>query len=104
MKKRNKSIVQPDMTSCFICGKTGTLHTHEVFFGTADRIKSIDHGLYIKLCPFHHTISNNSVHLNKAVDLKIKKYAQMKFEEKYSKEKFMEVFHKDYLWDEVEDQ
>lgn len=100
MKKRDKSILQKDMTKCFICGCTHNLQTHEVFFGTANRTKSIDWGLYVRLCSRHHNGSNNAVHYNHQMDLNLKQYAQRTFEKKYSREAFMNIFHKNYLVDE----
>lgn len=97
MKKRNKSIVQEDMTKCFVCGATQNLHTHEIFFGTANREKSIEWGCYLKLCGRHHNQSNAGVHFNKQLDINLKQHAQRKFEELYGHDKFMEVFHKNYL-------
>lgn len=80
-----------------MCGDTRNLHTHEVFFGKANRKKSIEYGLQVKLCPIHHNMSSKGVHMNHTLDTILKKFAQKKFEEKYSHEKFMEVFHKNYL-------
>lgn len=97
MKTRNKSIIQPKMDRCYFCGKKGVLHTHEVFFGTANRKKSIEYGLYVKLCPEHHNMGNKCVHNNKLMDLELKKAGQKVFEEMYSHEKFMSIFHKNYL-------
>lgn len=91
-----KSILQSSK-KCWVCGVTYGLHHHEVFFGTANRKKSIEYGLQVWLCPRHHNGSNDGVHFNPTLDLILKKFAQKKFEEKYSHEKFMEVFHKNYL-------
>lgn len=80
-----------------MCGDTQNLHTHEVFFGSANRKKSIQYGLQVKLCPKHHNMSSKGVHFDKVLDTHLKKFAQTKFEEKYGHEKFMEVFKKNYL-------
>lgn len=97
--KRDRSIVQADMSKCFICGTTHGLHTHEIFFGTANRKKSIKHGLYVRLCGPHHNLSNAGVHFNKALDLSIKKIGQKKFEERYDRLEFINTFGKSYLND-----
>ena len=94
--KRDKSIIH-DMSSCYVCGTTTNLHTHEVFYGTANRKKSIEWGCYVKLCGKHHNQSNEGVHFNKALDTRLKKEAQKKFEELHGHEKFMEIFRKNYL-------
>lgn len=94
-----KSILQTQK-ECLVCGTTRLLHEHHVFEGIADRKKSEKYGLKVYLCVRHHNGSNAGVHYCDKLDTRIKKFAQRKFEEKYSREKFMEVFHKNYLWDE----
>lgn len=91
-----KSILQTTK-KCWVCGKTTGLHCHEVFFGSANRKKSIEYGLQVYLCGPHHDLSSKGVHFDHTLDTLLKKFAQKKFEEKYSHEKFMEVFHKNYL-------
>ena len=102
VKKQNKSILQVDRKKCFICGRYMAygIHEHHVFGGTANRKKSDDWGLVIYLCPYHHNASNNSVHFNVTMRDQVQTYAQKKFEERYGHEKFMEVFHKNYLKEE----
>lgn len=90
------TILQSDLDRCFVCGQYGT-HVHEVFFGTANRKKSIRWGLVVGLCPAHHNASSKGVHMNHALDVFLKQYAQKKFEERYGHEKFMKEFHKNYL-------
>lgn len=91
-----KLVLQPKM-ECFFCCDTVGLHRHHVFGGTANRKKSEEHGLVIWLCPEHHNMSNKSVHLNKHMDLIVKRYAQKVFEEEYGHDEFMRIFHKNYL-------
>ena len=90
------SIIQPDLNECWFCHKREYLHKHEVFFGTANRKKSIKYGMVVALCPEHHNMSSQGVHHNRRRDLELKRYAQKVFEEKYGHEKFMEVFGKSY--------
>lgn len=59
--------------------------------------KSEQYGLKVYLCPRHHNISSEGAHENPVLALSLKKFAQRKFEEKWGHEKFMEVFHKNYL-------
>jgi len=91
-----KSILQT-IDACWVCGDTRNLHTHEVFYGTANRKKSIQYGLQVRLCGRHHNLSNEGVHFDDVLDTQLKMFAQKKFEEKYGHEKFMEVFKKNYL-------
>lgn len=95
--KRDKSIIQSDLTKCYVCGTTQNLHIHEVFYGTANRKKSIEYGCYVSLCAYHHNLSNNGVHFNKKLDLKLKQDTQKEFERLYSHEKFMDIFNKSWL-------
>lgn len=87
------------MDHCLICGNIHDLHIHEVFFGTSNRTNSIKEGLCVSLCPFHHNIGNNSVHLNREVDLKVKRWAEKKWMEhnKKTEEDFIKIFGKNYL-------
>lgn len=85
------------MSKCYICGTTHNLHTHEIFFGSADRKKSIKYGLYVRLCGYHHNQSNEGVHYNKKLNYFFKRLGQIKFEKKYGHDEFMKVFGKNYL-------
>jgi hypothetical protein len=95
--KRDKSIVQKDMSKCFFCGTPFNLHVHEIFFGTANRKKSIENGLYVSLCARHHNMSGESVHLNHDMDLRLKRIGQKAFEKNHTREDFMSIFHRNYL-------
>lgn len=97
MKKRNRSIIQKDMSCCFVCGSTRMLQTHEIYFGTANRQKSIDWGCYVKLCSRHHNGSDAGVHYNKQLNLNLKQLCQRKFEELHGREMFMQTFRRNYL-------
>lgn len=96
MKKR-KSMLVDDMEHCIVCGTTRNIHIHHVIQGTANRKKSDKYDLVVPLCAEHHNMSNNGVHFNKHLDTKLKKWAQRKFEEKYSHELWMATFHRNYL-------
>ena len=92
-----KKVTLQSEKRCIVCGDTLGLHRHEVFFGTADRRKSIKWGLQVYLCPRHHNASKEGVHFNKDLDDRLKRYAQTKFEEVNGHDVFMEIFHKNYL-------
>lgn len=96
MKKRY-SLLTDNMKKCYITGSTQDIHIHEVYYGSADRKKSIEYGCCVPLRADYHNMSNYGVHFNKALDLRLKREMQEAFEKKYSHEKFMEVFHKNYL-------
>lgn len=85
--------------TCLICGRRGETHIHEVFYGTANRKKSIEYGLCVRLCPNHHNASNDAVHFNKALDSKLKQDVQKIAMAHYgwTIEEFIEKFGKNYL-------
>lgn len=95
--ERNKSILQSDMSRCYVCGKEGHLHIHEVFYGTANRKKSIQYGCYVALCPEHHNRSSWGVHFNKTLDLRLKRECQKAFEGERGHDEFMRIFGRNYL-------
>ena len=93
-----KSILQENR-ECLICKTPYNLHVHHVFEGTGRRRISDDEGLTVYLCPFHHNASNHSVHLNKELDLKVKRWAQKKWQDHNNKteEDFIKRMGKNYL-------
>lgn len=86
------------MDHCLYCGSNHVLHIHEVFNG-ANRNLSIKYGLCVSLCPAHHNMSNDSVHLNRAKEVELKKMGQIKWMTYYQKteEDFIKIFGKSYL-------
>lgn len=94
----NRYSILMDMDHCLYCGKKHVLHIHEVFNG-ANRKISIKYGLCVTLCPEHHNMSNDSVHLNRKKELELKEMAQRKCMEYYkmTKEEFIKIFGKSYI-------
>lgn len=97
--KRYSIIHDLEERSCLVCGTTQNIHIHEVFFGTANRQLSVKHGLCVCLCSRHHNGSNEGVHLNRTLDMKLKKHGQKKAMEHYgwTTEQFIKIFGKSYL-------
>lgn len=91
----SKSLLQNEK-KCYITGSTNNLHQHHVY-GGCNRKNSDKYGCWIWLRADWHNLSSYGVHFNKELDLKLKRECQKKFEEKYSHEKFMEVFKRNYL-------
>lgn len=92
-----KSIVQTNYC-CFVCGTTEGLHSHEVFYGTANRKKSIQDKMVVYLCGKHHNLSSEGVHENISLDTAIKQIAQEKWEETYgNREDFIKRYGRSYL-------
>ena len=80
-----------------MCDKEGPLHTHEIFFGSAHRKKSIKWGCQVRLCPKHHNMSSAGVHMDHMLDLRLKQECQQNFERLYGHDLFMKEFNKNYL-------
>ena len=89
-----KSILQNEK-ECLVCGSTQGLELHHCIYGSANRKLSDKYGLVVWLCKTHHTSSNESVHFNKVLDRKLKKFAQERYEAVYG-DNFLEVFGRNY--------
>lgn len=95
MADKRYSIITNQLDFCMKCGKPGA-HKHEVFFGR-NRQLSIEDGMVVPLCYWHHE-GNDSPHLNRSIDLSLKKSAQKAWEQKYgSREDFIKRYGKSYL-------
>ena len=73
------------------------LHKHHVMFGHGNRKKAEHYGMWVYLCVRHHEYGHDAVHANRGVRIFLSKVAQAAFERKYSHEKFMEEFTKDWI-------
>ena len=102
------SIVQ-SIKGCFVCGSTGDLHIHHVFYGSANRTKSDEDGCWVYLCPAHHNMSSNGVHFNHKLDTYVKKYTQKMWMEHYTDsedsedekiDKFIKRYGRNYIEDD----
>ena len=83
------------MSQCLICGRPYP-EWHHCMYGVANRKLADQYGLIVPLCVEHHR-GKTGVHQCRALDLGIKQLAQSKFEEQYSREKWMELFGRNYL-------
>ena len=99
-KKRKPEPVQKvqmqDRKRCWITGRTDGLHKHHIYGGARRQI-SERYGLYIYLRPEWHNMSNKGIHFDPILDKLAKKSGQLIFESVYSREKFMELFGRNYL-------
>lgn len=92
-----KSIMQY-RKECLVCGTTVNLHKHHIFYGTGNRAVSEKQGCWCYLCAWHHNMSDQGVHFNKELDLKIKRKCQEKWEATYgSRDEFIRQYGKSYL-------
>lgn len=91
----SQSLLQPDgERECFITGFQSGLERHHVFHGSANRKLAERYGCWCWLTREKH----RQVHeKDKRLDRWLQQQCQMKFEEKYSHELFMETFGRNYL-------
>lgn len=80
---------------CFYCGRTsGKIDRHEIFFGK-NRKNSKREGMWCDLCRnCHYEVHSGDGQLNDY----LKREGQKTFEQERSKEEFVRIFGKDYLW------
>ena len=83
---------------CYVCGNT-IVNIHEVYFGAKNRKKSIEDGCCVYLCSRHHNMSNQGVHFNKQLDLKLKAKMEKRWLEYYGKtiDDFIIRYGRNYL-------
>ena len=91
-----KSIVQEDMSKCYICGKTFGLEIHHVMSGNANRKLSTRWGLVVALCRDHHQ-GPLGAHQDIIMKERLEKDAQRAFESRYGHGAWMNTFRKNYL-------
>jgi len=94
-----ESILQEEKL-CLICGSPN-VEEHHCFFG-ANRKTSERLGLKVYLCPNHHR-GNYSPHMDRELDLRIKKLAQKKYLETKTMEAWFEDFGKNYLTEDSDE-
>lgn len=82
---------------CLICHTTLNLHKHHIFYGSAKRKLSDKYGCWCYLCGKHHNLSNESVHFNPILDIKLKQTTQKAFIKTYPNLDFIKIFGKSYL-------
>lgn len=92
----SKSIISNERV-CLVCGTPYNLHRHHIYYGTANRKQSEKYGCWCYLCAYHHNMSNEGVHFDKVLDLKLKEICQQAFERASTREKFMQIFGRNYL-------
>lgn len=79
---------------CYVSGVEYNLDCHHVMTGTANRKLSEKYGLKVWL---RHDIHMDLHDHNKELEIRLKQDAQRAFEEKYSHEKWMSEFRKNYI-------
>ena len=90
--------------TCYLCmllnwdyDRRYHLEEHHVIDGNPGRKLSEHYGLKVYLCIPHHRTSAEAVHKNTENRRMLERAAQEAFEQKYSHEKWMEVFGRNYI-------
>ncbi len=91
LERMRFSILTKDLSKCFLCGKPKN-DIHEIYEG-ARRIPSMKYGCCIPVCRSCH----NHLHNDYNFALPYKQLCQKKFNELYGKDKFIEIFKRNYL-------
>ena len=108
----SKSIIQ-EKKECYICRAFMNLENdmrelpekglekHHIMFGFSSNNRKLSekYGLWVWLCPKHHKWDDISPHKSKITNIATRRIAQRAFELKYSHEKWMELFGKNYIDD-----
>lgn len=94
----NRFSILQDKKECFVCGTTLNIHIHEIMYGK-NRQNSINDGLCVYLCGKHHNLSNEGVHFNHELDLKLKQLAEKAWCKYYNKtiDDFRKRYYCNYL-------
>ena len=94
----SKSILQSEKRF-LITGSTYNLHLHHIYAGSRRKI-SDDNGFVVWLTGYYHNQSNDGVHGKNGheLDLMLKRICQEKYEETHSREEFIELIGKNYLY------
>ena len=101
-----KSILQKKDGTCFLCSILRQDYSHKyteehhVIYGKGRRKLSERYGLKVHLCIEHHRVGPEAVHNNAEIRRLLEWTAQVVFEKKYGKAKWMEVFGENYLPEE----
>ena len=81
---------------CYVCRKANA-DLHHIFGGrnrqTSDRL-----GMTVYLCRLHHRDVHD--HPNRGLDIILKRDAQREFEKTHTREEFIKLFGKSYLFEE----
>lgn len=83
LDKDRFSIMVKSLDKCFVCLSDYHVQKHEVFHGVSNRVKSIEDGLVIPLCDYHHNGSNVGIHHNKKFEDDMKREAEICWIDEY---------------------
>lgn len=104
-RKHKESILQNRMDgTCYLCARLHgdyRIHKyreeHHIFLGNPGRKLSEAEGLKAYLCLDHHQTGPEAVHKNQKISRLLQQDAQRAFEKTSSRERFMELFGRNYI-------
>lgn len=104
-RKHKESILQNRMDgTCYLCARLHgdyRIHKcreeHHIFLGNPGRKLSEAEGLKVYLCLEHHQTGPEAVHKNQRILRLLQQDAQRTFEKTSSRERFMELFGRNYI-------
>lgn len=91
-ERKRYSILQDDITKCYLCHRQLDLDKHEAF-GGSNRQKSMEWGLVYYLCRECH----GRVDIDKEIRQQLHDFARETFIKKHSEELFLKEFKKMYI-------
>ena len=82
---------------CWLCGNPH-VHKHHVYGGARRRLSEAE-GCWLYLCPAHHNMSPHGVHLDRELDLRIKRECQTRWmvANQRGEAEFIQTFGRSYL-------
>lgn len=93
-----RSILTDDLEHSYLNPERKAECIHHIFEGTGRRKISEENGFIIPLTNSEHNMSNYAIHFNKALDLKIKRECQKRYEEiGHTREEFIKLVGRNYL-------
>lgn len=93
LEKNRYSILTNDMEHCYICGNP-FVDIHEIY-GAGNRRVSMKNGFCVPLCRQHHEY----VTINNDASVYLKQKCQHIYEQSHSREEFVTLLRRNYLWD-----
>ena len=99
MPKRHPSIIQ-DKKECFVTGSTKNLDCHHCL-DASRRALADKYGLWVWL---RHDVHMSLHGGDSVLAYSLKRLAQTKFEEHHSRKRFVEIFGKNYLDGDIEEE
>lgn len=88
---------------CLLC-RSPYVHRHHIFPGTGRRDVSEREGCWVYLCGPHHNLSDQGVHFDRDLDLRLRRDCQLRWEERegVGHDEFIKVFGESYVTDDEE--